>query len=377
MDDGGTKNDETVQRPAGREGRIIIFVNPHSGQGKSTLIYQRHLLPLIEAKNIEYQLVVSDQQGSITKFIQSLTASEINQLRSMIVVSGDGAVHEVINAVMHHEHWQAAIKVPVGIIPSGSGNGLAYTLIRLKYPDSISKSDAIRVCCDAALQSNSCKTDLVKLSFGENSTIWSFLSIGWGLLADLDIDSEWLRRMGELRFTIYGLIRSFTSREYACRLSYKVSKDYSNLKQLSDESNSTSDMYKHPIGQSESSTKDKKQDDWFHIEDKFSCLYAVYQSHISSVTNFSPKSTLTDRIIYLTYIRGNLSPCMAVKFLLSIKDGSHETLPFVRVVPVTTFKFQPLEKSKVVVDGELISWELNQGPLTAEVAPDSMKLLWN
>lgn len=372
MKNGGA-NIENAPR-LGREGRTIIFVNPHSGRGNSTLIFQKELLPLLKAREIEHQLVVSDQQASITKFIKKLTTDDINKLRSMIVVSGDGALHEIINAIMNRKDWRSTLNIPIGIIPTGSGNGLAYTLIRQKYPNLKSGEEAVRICCEAALQSESCKTDLVKLSFGQGLAAWSFLSIGWGLLSDIDIDSEWLRCLGELRFTIYGLLRSITCRAYKGRLSFKVAKKHLDKTK---ESSSASTMYNSSDCQTKYSKLNMDQDDWIHIEDNFSCLYAVYQSHISRVTNFSPKSTLTDRLIYLTYIRGSLNPCMAVRFLLKIKDGSHDTLPFVVVVPVTTFKFQPLERSKVVVDGEVIAWDKSHGPLTAEIETEPMRLLWN
>ena len=35
----------------------------------------------------------------------------------------------------------------------------------------------------------------------------SFLSIGWGLMADIDIESERLRMIGEARFTVWALAR--------------------------------------------------------------------------------------------------------------------------------------------------------------------------
>ena len=34
-----------------------------------------------------------------------------------------------------------------------------------------------------------------------------FLSFGWGLITDVDIDSEALRGLGSLRFTIYALLK--------------------------------------------------------------------------------------------------------------------------------------------------------------------------
>jgi sphingosine kinase len=49
--------------------------------------------------------------------------------------------------------------------------------------------------------------DLVKVTTRSN-TFYSFLSIGWGLLADMDIESERLRFMGGFRFTVYGIIRT-------------------------------------------------------------------------------------------------------------------------------------------------------------------------
>jgi hypothetical protein len=37
--------------------------------------------------------------------------------------------------------------------------------------------------------------------------MYSFLSIGWGLIADIDIESERLRSIGDQRFTIWSLAR--------------------------------------------------------------------------------------------------------------------------------------------------------------------------
>lgn len=49
--------------------------------------------------------------------------------------------------------------------------------------------------------------DLVKVTM-QNKTVYSFLSIGWGLIADIDIESEGLRFLGQSRFTIWSIYRS-------------------------------------------------------------------------------------------------------------------------------------------------------------------------
>lgn len=40
------------------------------------------------------------------------------------------------------------------------------------------------------------------------STYYSFLSIGYGLIADMDIESERLRCLGGLRFALWAIIRT-------------------------------------------------------------------------------------------------------------------------------------------------------------------------
>ncbi len=47
-----------------------------------------------------------------------------------------------------------------------------------------------------------------------------FLSVGFGIIADVDIESEHLRALGELRFTLWGLRRISHLRRYRARLSY-------------------------------------------------------------------------------------------------------------------------------------------------------------
>lgn len=49
--------------------------------------------------------------------------------------------------------------------------------------------------------------DLVKVQT-EKECFFSFLSIGWGLMADIDIESERLRAIGEARFVVWGVIRA-------------------------------------------------------------------------------------------------------------------------------------------------------------------------
>lgn len=351
---------------------LLVLVNPKSGFGQSVRICESKVRPFLESHNIKYEILITDHQRRISDHIRDLNLSELVKCKAILVVSGDGLVHEVVNGLMRRDDWQEAMKIPIGVIPTGSGNGLAYTLIRSKHPEITGRDEGIELCCQNILQSTTTRVDLIKVTFGDShpkKAIWSFLSFGWGLLADIDVDSDWLRRLGDLRFTIYGIIRALTSKSLKAKLSFEVAK-------LDRESDTPTDC----TGELHSASIDDDTDSgssWTHIEDTFACVYAVYLSHISRTTNFSPESKLTDQIMYLTYVRGKLSPIKVIEFLLAIEDGSHVKLPYVHVVPVTRFEFQPLESSKIVVDGEVIPWTISDGSLAAEVIPGIMKLLWD
>lgn len=49
--------------------------------------------------------------------------------------------------------------------------------------------------------------DLIKVECPKKNPMYSFLSFGWGLMSDIDIESEKLRSIGEIRFTVWALWR--------------------------------------------------------------------------------------------------------------------------------------------------------------------------
>lgn len=360
---------------------ICILVNPISGRGNSLKTLETVVIPMLESHNIRYEIYVTQQNMRVKDYLSEIKSTHLTRFRSVLVISGDGLLHETVNTILARSDWQEAIEVPLGIVPTGSGNGMAYTLVRRHDPHLPAGKEAILLCCKQALQEDTCLSDLIKITYGKSSTIWSVLSLGWGLLSDIDVDSDWLRPLGEFRFTIYGLLRACTAQSYHGKLSYRpLARQSSNTNQHKDHCDTitgTTNDAAFKDSKDEGRTQgDENEQDWIHIEDEFACLYAVYQSHISSATKFAPQSRLADQTIYLTYIRGRLSVIETVKFLLAIEDGSHSKLQFVTVVPVDSFKFQPLVESKVVVDGEIIPWTLADGPLTVEVVPKLMRLLW-
>jgi sphingosine kinase len=57
-------------------------------------------------------------------------SKELLQYRGIVFVSGDSLPHEGINALFSRSDWKEVTQVPVGVLPVGSGNGLANSLAK-------------------------------------------------------------------------------------------------------------------------------------------------------------------------------------------------------------------------------------------------------
>jgi len=53
---------------------------------------------------------------------------DLNAFDALVVISGDGVLHEIINGLLSRPDWDQARQLPVGVISAGSGNAIATSL---------------------------------------------------------------------------------------------------------------------------------------------------------------------------------------------------------------------------------------------------------
>jgi diacylglycerol kinase (ATP) len=97
--------------------RMVFIVNPSSGTRQQTRIrscVEKHL----NHRKFEYAIWHTEGPGHATTLAQQAVR---DQYEIVVAVGGDGSVNEVAAALLHTE-------VELGIIPAGSGNGLAMHL---------------------------------------------------------------------------------------------------------------------------------------------------------------------------------------------------------------------------------------------------------
>jgi len=95
--------------------KIVYLVNPISGTAKKEETVQM-VQSITNAKGIPFEIVPTNATGNYD-FLKEKIAEE--QITDLVMIGGDGTVNQVVSA-LH------AVPVHFGIIPMGSGNGLAY-----------------------------------------------------------------------------------------------------------------------------------------------------------------------------------------------------------------------------------------------------------
>lgn len=106
--------------------KVLVLLNPKSGSGKARQTFQKCVVPVFVEADIPYEVQVTKHANYAREFAR---LRDLYAWRSIVVVGGDGIYYEVINGLFERPDWEKVVKsIPIGIIPCGSGNGLAKTI---------------------------------------------------------------------------------------------------------------------------------------------------------------------------------------------------------------------------------------------------------
>ncbi|HMI78305.1 MAG TPA: YegS/Rv2252/BmrU family lipid kinase [Ferruginibacter sp.] len=106
--------------------KFIYFINPVSGTRGKSLLTELVKKKTAE-KNIPFEILHSNAEADYTYLKEKIATEKVTDI---IVCGGDGTVNQIANALR-------GMPVNIGIIPMGSGNGLA---LAAKIPKEISQA---------------------------------------------------------------------------------------------------------------------------------------------------------------------------------------------------------------------------------------------
>lgn len=96
--------------------KILYFINPISGPLRKTSL-QKIISEKTREQNISFEILPAEKNGQYLYLKEKIKKEKITDV---VVCGGDGTVSQVAAALL-------GVDINIGIIPAGSGNGLAFT----------------------------------------------------------------------------------------------------------------------------------------------------------------------------------------------------------------------------------------------------------
>lgn len=200
-----------------RKPRLLLLVNPFGGRGLAWQRCMDHVVPMISEAGLSFNLIQTERQNHARELVQGLSLSE---WEGIVTVSGDGLLYEVLNGLLDRPDWEDAVPMPIGVLPCGSGNALAGAVNHHGGFEQTVGVDLLLNCSLLLCRGGSHPLDLLSVTLASGSRCFSFLSVAWGFLSDVDIHSERFRALGSARFTLGAVLGLATLHTYRGRLSY-------------------------------------------------------------------------------------------------------------------------------------------------------------
>ncbi|ROI38986.1 Sphingosine kinase 1 [Anabarilius grahami] len=391
-----------VRRPCG----VMVLVNPQSGRGQAMALYNGHVQRMLTEADIPHTLVITERPNHARDLVRN---ADLTQWDALVILSGDGLLFEVVNGLMDRQDWEKAIQTPLGILPGGSGNalaasvhhytrslftsctfygGLCYLFMEHNYclpsaagsvdKDSSRKPhthdrksgsgagdcDIIKVLLLGLISG----LDLISICLSSGARLFSFLSLAWGFVADVDIESEQFRQIGELRFLLGTLVRLASLRIYQGKLAFLPAGDQPETDSDSTTDNQLLDHLLVPLDQ-------PVPQDWTVVEEQdFVLVLAMFQSHLNEELMAAPDARADDGLIHLLYVTAGISRATLLRLFRAMQSGTHLDCgcPHLVYRRVRALRLEPLSEAGVMtVDGERVEY----GPVQAQVHRGAARLI--
>ena len=292
--------------------KFIITVNPHGGKKLGPRLLYR-VKPLFEAKGIELFVVETTFAGHAKELANQLNITEYD---GFIGIGGDGTLHEIINGMLSRHDGR---KIPIGIIPGGSGNS---------YMHDLNLTDPLKAA-KAIINGKTRSLDTAKVEV--NHIIkYSNNMIGWGLVTDVGNQAEHFRWLGTNRYTILSVVA----------------------------------VLRHKSRPATLIMDDKK------IEDEFTFIIACNSIHVGKGMKMAPKARLDDGLIDLIVIRSGVSRTRLLQVLPKLFDGSHINEPELEYYQTSQFSLIPETDEILNIDGEI----MGSTPIQVNVIPKAFEM---
>lgn len=350
---------DALERPK----RFLVLLNPFGGKKNARRILQEHVKPLLDLAKVTFTLQETKFQLHAKDIAKTM---DLSQYDGILCVSGDGILVEVVNGLLERSDWEDAIKMPIGIIPAGTGNGMVKSLM----------DDADEPCTAAnatytVIKGHKRQLDVATVVQG-HARFFSVLMLTWGLIADVDIESEKYRWMGSMRLDFYSLLRIARLRHYSGSVSFIPAPGYEGYGEPVCTEKENESFVKSAMINEVQENKGKSSDcpgvltssenhEWKSINGNFDVVWLHNVPWASEDVMPAPHAKFSDG--YLDLVIVNECPKWSLlNLLLKLKDGGHVESRHVQYIKVKAFRLTPGRRTGkspeggiIDVDGEVLA----------------------
>jgi sphingosine kinase len=428
-----------------RQRRVRVYINPMSGRKRGREIWFGQCKPIFESAGMAVEDLVTHHAFHATEDAAALPTDTLRDYEGVVGVGGDGILAEVMQGVLQRPDWRRLLApadggapLRIGLLPAGSGNGLACSLlfaVGLSYSAANSAlviakgwqcaldvaSTFVKghqsstgtgwVARPLAEPSSSSEAHLVAAASPAPSDgrAYQFLSTSWAIVSDLDIESERLRWMGNLRFDVYGVMRAVALRKYRGKLHFlppgvasaaaagsSASVSHGTATATGSSATSPSSVVMATAGGAAADGaaacgppalhhlvpfSQPVPAHWTTIDDTFTLLWITNTTHQSIGLATAPDSSHNDGVFTVSLVRNVSAPTM-VSILLSLDEaGAFQRHPAVETFECVAFRLEPEGggktgccgsdgKGHISLDGEDVPY----APIQAEIHPGMLTL---
>ncbi|CCF59294.1 hypothetical protein KAFR_0G02620 [Kazachstania africana CBS 2517] len=363
-----------------RNKSLLIIINPHGGKGKALKLFQEHVEPILKLTFFKFEVKLTEYHRHAMQIARKL---DLDKFDTIVCASGDGIPYEVINGLYQRtDRSNAFNKLCVTQLPCGSGNAMSISCHGTGNPShatlSLLKSQETRIDIMSCSQQkeNDCTTNL------------SFLSQTCGCIAESDINTEFIRWMGPIRFDLGVAYNVFQSKKFPCDIYVKYAvKDKEHLKDfyinnLQDSQGNKKNIKSNVITENDFALKYPLDcpipHDWekldSNVTENLSIFYIGKMPYISNNVNFFPAALPNDGTMDLVVTNTTTPVSRMTSILLSLDKGTHLSQTEVLYSKIVAYKIvpkSPNNKNVFSIDGERFNYE----PLQVEIIPGLVKTL--
>ena len=280
--------------------KAFVYINSLSGAGYAEEYYNKYLKEFINTHFSEIEIINIPCCNNDYR----VNICDNNESNTIFIVGGDGTLSMTIEKILEFSDFED-LEIPIFICPFGSGNGIAKNLDIDPYN--------LKIDCN--------KKYIRPLQmFIKEVEKKSFLSQTWGIISDIDINTEFLRSIGDLRY-YYGILKSIILPNY-----------YKGICSITDSDNFTTE-----------------------IDGSFLFFCSSNAPWISKDFKIAPLSDIYTQEIDILLIRKELNFFDRLKLIYYLATESIHLLDFVEYFKAKEYNLKLLDdRSFIVSDGEKI-----------------------